>query len=126
MPGLTPINCSNAPPAAASYSHAMKGNGFIYVSGQIALLPDGTRVEGSISDKAHQIFKNISAILETAGSSLNKIIKVNIFLANIKDFEEFNATYIKYFNTHKPARSCVAVAALPLGADVEVEVVALE
>lgn len=111
---LTPVATKLAPPAAASYSQAMKANNFVYVSGQIPYTPDNKPVEGSISAKAHQVFKNISNILNEGNSSLDKIVK------------EFNGVYAQYFNTHKPARSCVAVSALPLGVDLEVEVIAVE
>lgn len=126
MVKLTPINAKGAPSAAASYSHAMKAGDFIYLSGQIALTPDNKLVEGSITDKAEQVIQNIKTVLEASNSSLERIVKVNIFLADINYFAEFNQVYAKYFNVHKPARSCVAVAALPLGADLEVEVVAVE
>ena len=123
---LTPVATKLAPPAAASYSQAMKANNFVYVSGQIPYTPENKPVEGSIADKAHQVFKNINNILEEGNSSLDKIVKVNVFLADINNFKEFNGVYAQYFNTHKPARSCVAVAALPLGVDLEVEVIAVE
>lgn len=83
-------------------------------------------VEGSIADKAEQVIQNIKNVLEASNSSLEKIVKVNIFLADINSFAEFNTVYAKYFNVHKPARSCVAVAALPLNADLEMEVIAVE
>ncbi|CAI1953105.1 hypothetical protein SEUBUCD646_0E01440 [Saccharomyces eubayanus] len=123
---LTPVFCESAPAAAASYSHAMKANNLIYTSGQIPMTSDNKLVEGSIADKAEQVIQNIKDVLEASNSSLDRIIKVNIFLADIKNFAEFNTVYAKYFTTHKPARSCVAVAALPLGVDMEVEVVAAE
>ncbi|CDK25012.1 unnamed protein product [Kuraishia capsulata CBS 1993] len=125
---LTPLQVSskNAPPAAASYSHAVKANGFIYVSGQIPFTAEGKPVEGQIGDRADQVIKNVLAILKDSNSSLERIVKVNIFLTDMGNFGAFNEVYAKYFSVHKPARSCVAVAALPLGVDVEMEVVALE
>ncbi|CCD25292.1 putative isoleucine biosynthesis protein HMF1 NDAI_0E04750 [Naumovozyma dairenensis CBS 421] len=126
MTTLTPINCSEAPSAAASYSHAMKANNLIFLSGQIPLTSDNKPVEGSIADKAEQVIQNVKKVLEASNSSLERIIKVNIFLADINSFAEFNTVYAKYFNVHKPARSCVAVAALPLNADLEMEVIAAE
>lgn len=126
MVQLTPINASDAPSAAASYSHAMKAGQFIYLSGQIALTTDNKLVQGSITDKAEQVIQNIKTVLAASNSSLERVVKVNIFLTDINDFAEFNKVYAKYFNDHKPARSCVAVAALPLGADLEIEVVAVE
>ena len=123
---LTPVISANAPPAAASYSHAMKVNNLIYVSGQIPYTKDNNPVEGSISDKAEQVIQNVQNILKDSNSDLNRIVKVNIFLADMNNFAEFNKVYAKYFNVHKPARSCVAVAALPLGVDLEMEVIATE
>ncbi|CCF59963.1 hypothetical protein KAFR_0I01830 [Kazachstania africana CBS 2517] len=123
---LTPVATKLAPPAAASYSQAMKANNFVYVSGQIPYTPDNKPVEGTLSDKANQVFQNVKNILEASNSSMNKIVKVNVFLADMKFFQEFNSVYAKYFNVHKPARSCVAVASLPLNVDLEVEVVAVE
>ncbi|SCU82696.1 LANO_0B07228g1_1 [Lachancea nothofagi CBS 11611] len=126
MSNLTPVFTKLSPPAAASYSQAMKMNNMVFVSGQIPYTAENKPVEGSISDKAEQVIQNISNILKEANSGLNKIVKVNIFLADIKDFAEFNGVYAKYFNTHKPARSCVAVSALPLNVDLEMEVIAVE
>lgn len=123
---LTPIATKNAPPAAASYSQAMKVNNLIFVSGQIPYTPDNKPVEGTITEKADQVFQNIRNILEASNSSLDKIVKVNVFLADISYFKEFNTLYAKYFNVHKPARSCVAVKSLPLNVDLEVEVIATE
>ncbi|SCU80069.1 LAFA_0B07316g1_1 [Lachancea sp. 'fantastica'] len=126
MSKLTPVATKLSPPAAASYSQAMKVNNLIFVSGQIPYTAENKPVEGSIGDKAEQVIKNVSNILKEANSNLNNVVKVNIFLADIKDFAEFNVVYAKYFNEHKPARSCVAVAALPLNVDLEMEVIAIE
>lgn len=126
MPTLTPVFCNDAPAPAASYSPAMKVNGMVYLSGQVALTPENKMIEGSIAEMAEQIFANMRNVLQSANSSFDKVVKVNVFLIDIKDFAEFNVVYAKYFNTHKPARSCVAVAALPLGASIEVECVAVE
>lgn len=126
MATLTPVATKNAPPAAASYSQAMKANNLIFVSGQIPYTPENKPVEGSIADKAEQVFKNVRNILEASDSSFDRVIKVNVFLADINNFAEFNKVYAKYFSTHKPARSCVAVAALPLNVDLEMEVIATE
>ncbi|KAH3672886.1 hypothetical protein WICPIJ_009997 [Wickerhamomyces pijperi] len=123
---ITPVATKNAPPAAASYSQAIKANNFVYVSGQVPFTPEGKAVTGSISEQAEQVFSNLKAILEEAGSGLDRAVKVNVFLTDINDFAEFNVVYAKYFNVHKPARSCVAVKALPLGAALEVEAIALE
>lgn len=126
MSTLRPVSTSNAPPAAASYSQAMKLDKLIFVSGQVPLKPEGTPVEGSITDKAEQVFANVSAILKESNSSLERVAKVNVFLTDINDFAEFNKVYARYFTAHKPARSCVAVKALPLNSALEMEVIATE
>lgn len=126
MTTLTPVATKNAPPPAAAYSQAMKANNLVFVSGQIPYTPDNKPVEGSIADKSEQVFKNVRNILEASNSSFERVVKVNVFLADMNNFAEFNKVYIKYFNSHKPARSCVAVAALPLNVDLEMEVIAAE
>ena len=99
---------------------------FIYTSGQIPLDPHtGDLVSGGIEEQTTQVIKNLSAVLEEAGSSLDRVIKTTCFLGNIGAFTKFNAVYEKYF-TGKPARSCVEVSALPKGALVEIEVIALQ
>ncbi|CDO93097.1 unnamed protein product [Kluyveromyces dobzhanskii CBS 2104] len=126
MTTLTPVKTQLAPPPAASYSQAIKVNNLIYVSGQIPYTPENKPVEGSIADKTEQVIQNVKNILVEANSDLEKIVKVNIFLADINYFAEFNSVYGKYFNVHKPARSCIAAKALPLNVDLEMEVIAVE
>lgn len=126
MTTLTPVATKSAPPAAASYSQAMRANNLLFVSGQIPYTPDNKPVEGSISDKTEQVFSNVKSILQAGNSSFERVVKVNVFLADIKHFEEFNKVYAKYFSEHQPARSCVAVAALPKNCDLEMEVIAAE
>lgn len=126
MTTLTPVATKSAPPAAASYSQAMKANNLLFVSGQIPFTPDNKKVEGTIADKTEQVFANVKNILAAGNSSLERVVKVNVFLADINNFDEFNKVYAKYFNKHLPARSCVAVAALPKGVDLEMEVIATE
>ncbi|CAH01422.1 putative isoleucine biosynthesis protein HMF1 [Kluyveromyces lactis] len=126
MNTLTPVKTQLAPPPAASYSQAIKVNNLIFVSGQIPYTAENKPVEGSIADKAEQVIQNVKNILVEANSDLDKIVKVNIFLADINSFAEFNSVYAKYFNVHKPARSCVAAKALPLNVDLEMEVIAVE
>lgn len=122
----TQIISKNAPPAAASYSHAIKANGFIYVSGQIPYTKEGKPIEGDFKVKSDQVIKNVLEIIKDSNSKLENIVKCNIFLKDMNNFKEFNEVYSKYFNDYKPARSCVAVADLPLGVDVEMEVIAVE
>ncbi|CCE85222.1 Piso0_004804 [Millerozyma farinosa CBS 7064] len=126
---LVPVKTANAPPPAASYSQAIKVNGFIYVSGQIPYTPKNKPLSEnpSIAEQAEQVIQNVSNILDAANSSLKHVVKANIFLTDMKtQFAEFNSVYAKYFNEHKPARSCVAVKELPLSVDLEMEVVAVE
>ncbi|KAJ5605101.1 hypothetical protein N7510_010255 [Penicillium lagena] len=106
-------------------SQAIRANGQIFVSGQIPADVSGNLVEGNIGVKTQACCDNIKAIVTAAGSSVSKIVKVNVFLTDMANFAEMNATYEKFF-THKPARSCVAVAQLPKGVPVEIECIALE
>ncbi|KAI5306466.1 hypothetical protein KEM56_000781 [Ascosphaera pollenicola] len=119
------VNCKEAPPALGPYSHAVKAAGQIFVSGCIPFNAEGQEVGTTITEKTEQICQNISAILKEAGSSMQRVVKVNVFLADMKDFGEMNAVYEKYF-AHKPARSCVAVAQLPKNVPVEIECIALQ
>lgn len=124
MSGLTHIFSKDAAPPAGPYSHAVSANGQIFVSGQIPADTAGNLVKGTIGEKTEQICKNIKAILDAAGSSVDRIIKVNVFLTDMADFAEMNAAYEKFFIS-KPARSCVAVAQLPKDVPVEIECIAL-
>lgn len=120
------LHTDKAPAAVGPYSQAIKVNGMIFTSGQIPLCPEtGELVTESIEKAAERSLENNKAILENAGSSLDKVIKVAIFLADINDFAKVNEVYGKYFSEHKPARSCVQVAALPKGAPIEIEMIAL-
>lgn len=114
----------NAPDAIGPYSQAVKANGLIFTSGQIAINPASGQVETyTIEAQTEQVCKNLKNVLEAAGSSLEKAIKTVCFLADMNDFAAFNEVYGKYF-TDKPARSCVAVKTLPKNVLVEVEVIA--
>ncbi|KAJ5189814.1 YjgF/Yer057p/UK114 family [Penicillium cf. griseofulvum] len=106
-------------------SQAIRANGQIFVSGQIPASASATLIEGTIGAKTQVCCDNIKAILTAAGSSVDKIVKVNVFLTDMANFAEMNATYEKFF-VHKPARSCVAVHQLPMGVPVEIECIALE
>lgn len=119
------ISTPNAPKAIGPYSQAVKVGGFVYTSGQIALDPASGILNGEdITAQTEQVMKNLSAVLEAAGTSFDKVIKTTCFLADIADFAPFNEVYGKYI-TSAPARSCVAVKDLPKGALVEVEVIAV-
>ncbi len=116
------IHTDLAPAAVGPYSQAVKANGFLYISGQGGIDPTtGTLVEG-VEAQTTQAMKNIEAILKAAGTDFTKVVKTTCFLVDMGDFAAFNAIYATYF-TSKPARSCVAVKALPLGMQVEVEVI---
>lgn len=118
------IYTKNAPDAIGPYSQAVKTKGFVFTSGQIAINPETGDVEAAtIVEQTEQVCKNLKAVLEAAGSSLDKAVKTVCFLADINDFAAFNAVYGEYF-TSKPARSCVAVKTLPKNVLVEVEVIA--
>ncbi len=118
------IYTKNAPDAIGPYSQAVKVNGFVFTSGQIAINPETGDVEATtISDQTEQVCKNLKNVLEAAGSSLDKAVKTVCFLADMNDFAAFNAVYGEYFSS-KPARSCVAVKNLPKNVLVEVEVIA--
>lgn len=106
-------------------SQAIRANGTIFVSGQIPADSTGTLVTGTIGEQTQACCNNIQAILTAAGSEVSKIVKVNVFLTDMANFAEMNATYEKFF-VHKPARSCVAVHQLPKGVPVEIECIALE
>ena len=119
------IATAKAPAAIGPYSQAVKQGELVFTSGQIAIDPSvGDIVATDIKGQTEQVMKNLCEVLRAAGSSPELVIKTTCFLANIGDFAAFNEIYGKYF-TEKPARSCVAVAALPKGALVEVEAVAL-
>lgn len=117
------ISTDKAPLAIGPYSQATVVNGLVFTSGQIPLDLNGNVVGSDISEQAEQVMKNLSAVLIAAGSSLENATKTTCFLADMADFAAFNAVYAKYF-TSCPARSCVAVKALPRGVLCEVEVIA--
>ena len=117
------VSTNNAPGAIGPYSQAVKANGLLFTSGQIAINPATGNVEAqTIEEQTEQVCKNLQAVCEAAGTSLDKAVKTVCFLADINDFAAFNEVYGKYF-TAKPARSCVAVKALPKKVLCEVEVI---
>ena len=121
---MNKIYTNNAPEAIGPYSQAVECGGLIYTSGQIAINPESGQIESNdIKGQTTQVMKTLTAVLEAAGSSVDKAIKTVCFLADMNDFASFNEIYGEYF-TSKPARSCVAVKQLPKNALVEVEVIA--
>ena len=121
----TVIATTNAPGAIGPYSQGFEVNGIVYTSGQIPADPATGAVPEGIAAQAEQSCKNVGAILEAAGSSFEKVFKTTCFLADMGDFAAFNEVYAKFF-TSKPARSCVAVKALPKGVLCEIEAIALK
>jgi 2-iminobutanoate/2-iminopropanoate deaminase len=118
------ISTEAAPAAIGPYSQAILVDGLLFASGQIPLSPEtGAVVQGGIKEQAEQVMKNIQAVLKAAGSDFSQVVKTTCFLTNMDNFAAFNEVYSQYF-TGKPARSCVAVSALPRGVLVEVEVIA--
>ena len=121
---ISKVQTEKAPAAIGPYSQATIVGNLVFTSGQIPLNPETGAIEGiTIQEQAHRVCKNLKAVLEAAGSSLDKAVKTVCFLSNMADFATFNEVYAEYF-TGKPARSCVAVKELPKGALVEVEVIA--
>lgn len=129
------IATEKAPAAVGPYSQAIRIGKLVYTSGQIALDPSQGKLVGSASAEnsadedikiqTRQVLQNLSAVLEGAGSSLSQVVKTTVFLSNIKDYASMNSVYAEFFGENPPARSAFAVAALPLGALVEIEAVAL-
>ncbi|MHC3993990.1 RidA family protein [Thiomicrolovo sp. ZZH C-3] len=119
------VQTENAPAAIGPYSQAVKVNGMVYTSGQIALTPAGEMLENDITVQTKQVLANLTAVLEAAGSGLDKVIKTTIFLDSMDDFATVNAIYADAFGDHKPARSTVAVKTLPKNALVEIDAIAL-
>lgn len=118
------VATNNAPNAIGPYSQAVKANGMLFTSGQIAINPQTNNVDAvTIEEQTEQVCNNLKAVAEAAGTSLDKVVKTTCFLADINDFAAFNEVYGRYF-TSKPARSCVAVKALPKGVLCEIEIIA--
>jgi 2-iminobutanoate/2-iminopropanoate deaminase len=120
------VSTTSAPGAVGPYSQAIKTESMVYTAGQVGLVP-GTKslIEGGIEAQTRQVLENLKAVLEAAGSSLDKAVKTTVFLKSMDDFAAMNSVYASYFTVNPPARSTVAVSGLPLGALVEIEVVAL-
>lgn len=123
---MNTIHTDKAPAAIGPYSQAIEVNGFIYASGQIPIVPEkGEIIATTIEEQTEQVISNIKAVLNAAGSDITKVVKTTCFLASLGDFAKFNEVYGKHF-TGRPARSCVEISALPKGALVEVEVIAVK
>lgn len=121
------IHTENAPAAIGPYSQAVEMNGMVFSSGQIPIDPaTGEIVGGGVQEQAHQVLKNVQAVLAAAGTDLTHVVKTTVFLNSITDFNAMNEVYAQYFCEPYPARSAVAVKDLPKGALVEIEVVAVK
>jgi 2-iminobutanoate/2-iminopropanoate deaminase len=126
MPRKQIISTDRAPAAVGPYSQGVKVGDFIYTAGQIPLAPEtGKLIEGGIEAQTRQVIQNLAAVLEAAGSSLTQVVKTTIFVTDINDFAAVNQVYGSFFADRPPARSTVQVAALPLGAGVEIEAIAI-
>lgn len=125
-PGRRVIATDRAPAAVGPYSQAIRAGRTVHTAGQIPLDPDtGKLVEGDVAAQTRQVLYNLAAVLEAAGSGLDQVLKTTVFLTDMADFGAMNAVYAERFGQAPPARSTVAVAALPLGARVEIEAIAL-
>jgi len=118
------IKTLKAPAAIGPYSQAIQSNGFIFVSGQLPIIPETGELDtGDIQSQTRRVMKNISAILEEAGSSLSKIVKATILITDLSKFQDINQAYGEFFEETPPARACYQVAALPKNAEIEIEVI---
>ncbi|MBO2532631.1 endoribonuclease L-PSP [Planifilum fulgidum] len=121
---MKPIHTDRAPAAIGPYAQAMRVGNFLFTSGQIPLKPTGELVTGDIVEQTHQVFANLRAILQAAGTDLNRVVKTTVYLADMNDFSKVNEVYATYFPEHRPARSCVEVSRLPKDVGIEIEVIA--
>ena len=122
---IAPVSTSGAPRAIGPYSQAIRAGGFLFTAGQVGFDPEsGELVDGGIAEQTARVLDNIRAILEAADTDLSRVVKTTVFLVDMADFSAMNEVYARVFGEHRPARSTVAVAALPRGARVEIEAVA--
>jgi 2-iminobutanoate/2-iminopropanoate deaminase len=118
------INATGAPDAVGPYEHAVVSNGLVFCSGQVPLDPDsGQLVEGSIGDQTRRCLENLSIVAAAAGAQLSDAVRMGIYVTDMSTFKDVNEAYGAYFETDPPARSTIAVSALPLGADVEIDAI---
>lgn len=122
---IKPIHSDQAPAAIGPYSQAIAAGNLVFTSGQIPIDPaTGEVVEGGVAEQAHQVFRNLQAVLAAAGCKLDDVIKATVFIKDMDQFAEINRVYALYFGEHKPARSTVEVARLPKDVLVEIELIA--
>lgn len=120
------ISAKDAPAAVGPYSHAMQAGSTLYTSGQLGINPATGTIPEGVEAQAEQAMKNLGAVLNTAGMDFGDVVKTTVFLKNMSDFAAINAIYGKYFTANSPARSCVAVAALPKDGLYEIEAIAVK
>lgn len=126
MTTLQVVSTEKAPQAVGPYSQAIIANGFIFVSGQIAIDPASGQInQGSTAEQTRQVLKNLSAVLESVDSGMDKVVKATVFIKNMNDFQAMNEVYAEFFKNNKPARACVEVARLPKDVLVEIDAIAL-
>lgn len=124
MPELNPVHTDQAPAAIGPYSQAIVHGGLVFTAGQIALDPEtGEMLLGDVAAQTERVMRNLSAVLEAAGSSLQRVVKTTVFLRDMNDFAAMNEVYGRFFGEHRPARSAVQAARLPRDAEVEIEAV---
>jgi 2-iminobutanoate/2-iminopropanoate deaminase len=120
------VATDRGPKAIGPYSQAVRANGFVFLSGQIPLDPKTQQVvEGDVAAQAERVLENLKGVVEAAGSSLQRVVKTTVFLADMNDFAAMNEVYSRYFTAHKPARSTVEVSRLPKNVRVEIDLIAL-
>jgi 2-iminobutanoate/2-iminopropanoate deaminase len=118
------VTADPGPPAAGPYSHAVKSNGMLFISGQVHLDPDsGQLIDGSPAEKARRCLDNLTIIAEAAGAKLSNAVRVAVYVTDISVFAEMNEAYATYFPSDPPARTTIGVAALPMGAEVEMDAI---
>ncbi len=117
------INTNQAPAAIGTYSQAVQTGNLVFLSGQIPLDPETMELREGFAEQAHQVFKNIKAVVEAAGGTMNQLVKVNIFMMDLNNFATLNDIMAQYFDKPYPARAAVQVAGLPKGAEVEIEAI---
>lgn len=123
---MEPVSTDQGPKAIGPYSQAIRANGFVFLSGQIPLDPKTQQViEGDVSAQTERVIENLKAVVEAAGSSLERVVKTTVFLTDMGEFAEMNEVYSRYFAAHKPARSTVEVSRLPKNVRVEIDLIAL-